>query len=624
MKLDIKGWQKIRGSDTHSIMRNEEGHQLKIAHNALSEAHRKALMDLPISESKPAKASGEARAEEQAPKAAAAPVKSNAPSNKPDVKKLDADAWQGRDAKMYEEGGPVQPAKKKPRAPGDDVPEGDASRVGGDVTGRSPVGNPTISDAWKNIKAGLGYADGGPVSSMQDSPEQITQDAAQTPVEDQMQNAVQQAPADQSFFGGMQQRADDRRLATEAAAPEMAPQQGMPAQQAPAPQGAMPSQPKGQGDPFGTAYQSSIDEQMKGQEHGFQQQQKGFEAEATAQQAGAAAAKAGADKANQDLADLTAKHAKEYADIDKERKGLQSDIDNFHVDPNRYIHSKSTGSKIMTAIGLIIGGMGAGLTHTENPVDKYLQQMVSNDMEAQKLEMGKKENLLSSNMRRFGNLRDATDMTRINILDSMRNTMSKAAAVQQGAAAKGALMERSGVLERESSMLHGQMALRRTLMSGAADGQIPPERMIQANPYGAPEEQQKAAMSQLKEAQAATSAKQNALAAFDQVAKVNTAGNRVLSPIQSGRQVHALQEPTVAMLSKELAGKFTEQDAKALSMQWPQVGDDKNTAALKRQRFERIISEKMHYPALDLFGIKQYSVKPQGPAAIGPPKFNQR
>ncbi len=608
MKLDIKGWQKIRGSDTHSIMRNEEGHQLKIAHNALSEAHRKALMDLPISESKPAKASGEAKAEEQAPKPAA-PVKSNAPSNKPDVKKLDADAWQGRDAKMYADGGPV--AKPK-AAPKDDVPDPDPKKAGEFVKGATSSGAISLGDAWQNIKTGLGYADGGPVSSMQDSPEQIAQDAAQTPVEDQMQNAVQQAPADQSFFGGMQGRADDRRLATEASA---APQQGVPAQQAPAPQGAMPSQPQGQGDPFGT--QAYSDAYQKG----LGEEKAGFNKEAdTAAALGQQQAEA-IGKAQEAQAATQLSYQNHYNELDKERQAFQADIANGHIDPNRYIHSKSTGSKIMTAIGLIVGGMGAGLTHTENPVDKYLQQQIANDMEAQKLELGKKENLLSANMRQFGNLRDATDMTRVQIQDALANTMKKAAAQQAGPAAKAALLQKAGILDQQSAGQLSQIAMRKTLLSGANDGRIPPEQVIRAI---VPESHQNEAYKQLKDAQSAAALRDNTLSAFDQIAKLQTIGQRVGHPFDSYQQIQKIKNLTLDKLTKDTSGRVTPETVHLVGSTFADLSNGKKTVEQARKILNDVLSSGMHYPLLDTYGIKQYSVKPQGPAAIGPPKFNQR
>lgn len=57
-----------------------------------------------------------------------------------------------------------------------------------------------------------------------------------------------------------------------------------------------------------------------------------------------------------------------------------------HVDPNHYWASKSTGGKMLAGIGIILGGMGAGLQGRggENPAMQAINRAVDADIDAQK------------------------------------------------------------------------------------------------------------------------------------------------------------------------------------------------------------------------------------------------
>ena len=85
--------------------------------------------------------------------------------------------------------------------------------------------------------------------------------------------------------------------------------------------------------------------------------------------------------------------------LNQEGKAIADDYLTKQVDPEHYWSSLSTPAKISTNIGLILGGIGAGLTRGENLAYKMLQANIDRDMAAQKAEMGKKENLLQFNMK---------------------------------------------------------------------------------------------------------------------------------------------------------------------------------------------------------------------------------
>jgi hypothetical protein len=118
-------------------------------------------------------------------------------------------------------------------------------------------------------------------------------------------------------------------------------------------------------------------------------------------------------------------HTKQLWD---EHKRIQQDVANQHVDPQRVWSNKGTGQKISTIIGLILGG-GNG-----NPALAILQREIDRDVDAQKTELGKKENLLADNLRQFGTLDAATAATRMQ-LQAIVEGQAKAIAARSGSQA---------------------------------------------------------------------------------------------------------------------------------------------------------------------------------------------
>lgn len=180
---------------------------------------------------------------------------------------------------------------------------------------------------------------------------------------------------------------------------------------------------------------------------GFAKQKAGILGEANALAQQARDEQAITSEATRDLQTQQAAGQSQLKDLDGERQKLLADVQNSHIDPSHYLGSMSTGSKVSTAIGLILGGMGGGLTHQENPALKYLQAQIDNDIKAQTTDIGKKQNLLTANMQQFGNLKDAISMTKANMLDIASMRMKEAAAKAMDPLAKARGMQEAGKLD---------------------------------------------------------------------------------------------------------------------------------------------------------------------------------
>lgn len=68
------------------------------------------------------------------------------------------------------------------------------------------------------------------------------------------------------------------------------------------------------------------------------------------------------------------------------------------VNPHRYWQNLGTSGKISSAIGLVLGGIGAGLTKGPNYAFESIQKAIDTDIDAQKTNIHKKENELSAYM----------------------------------------------------------------------------------------------------------------------------------------------------------------------------------------------------------------------------------
>lgn len=180
-----------------------------------------------------------------------------------------------------------------------------------------------------------------------------------------------------------------------------------------------------------------------------------------------------------------------YQKLEQERQAHMQDIQEGMINPDKYWTGDSkTGegghSKVMSGIGMILAGFNP--TTAPNAAVNFLKYQMDKNIEAQKQNLGAKQNLLTANLRQFGNLRDATDMTRIMQNDVAVHYLQAAANKAQGGPnglAAAAANKAIGPLQRESAQAHLQMALRQSMMKLSQGGQngdpsntAPAEQMV--------------------------------------------------------------------------------------------------------------------------------------------------
>lgn len=143
----------------------------------------------------------------------------------------------------------------------------------------------------------------------------------------------------------------------------------------------------------------------------------------------------------------------------KARQDLMNDITNGHIDPKRYLDNMSTGGKISTAIGLILGGIGSGLTHGPSLAFQYLQNQIDRDINSQKDDLGKKQNLLTHNLQQTQDLREAYNLTKIQTNDVLSSRLRMIADQTADPVAKARLLQIQGMTDQQTAQLQHQMAM---------------------------------------------------------------------------------------------------------------------------------------------------------------------
>lgn len=168
-----------------------------------------------------------------------------------------------------------------------------------------------------------------------------------------------------------------------------------------------------------------------------------------------------------------------YDAINQERMAHIEDIKNGYIDPEKYwtgMKDPKTGemkgghSKIMSAIGLILGGFNP--TNNPNAAIDMLKYQMNQNIDAQKANLNSNQNLLAANLRQFGNMRDATDMTRIMQNDMMVKQLQESAAKAQGPMAKAQILQTAGKLQMEMPSQLQPFAMRRAIMGMSGPGDV--------------------------------------------------------------------------------------------------------------------------------------------------------
>lgn len=334
---------------------------------------------------------------------------------------------------------------------------------------------------------------------------------------------------------------------------------------------------------------------------GLQQQEAGFRAEAKAQGALGRAEQAAAIDYQQQMLDLQRDSEDEFSRLDFERKSLMEDIASNRIDPDRVWSSKSDLNKVGTAVGLILGGIGAGAAGTSNVALDFLNKQIDRDIEGQKFDMSKKENLLKATMAQFGNLKDATTMAKLMYTDMYAAKLQEAAAKSKDPIAKARAEQAIGALKAQTAPLQAEIAHRQAVLKGVKTGKIAPASAVNSL---VPKEQRDTAFKEIAAIENSQKAAKGMEDLANRAKQLQSLKSRVGSPLQSKAELEALNVEVMGAL-KPIFGTLSESDKKQVESATINFTDSPATIERKMKVLQNLATKGMtSTPVLDAAGIK--------------------
>jgi hypothetical protein len=109
------------------------------------------------------------------------------------------------------------------------------------------------------------------------------------------------------------------------------------------------------------------------------------------------------------------------------------------IDPDRYWKNQDTPTKVATGLALLLGGIGAGLTHGNNQAAEMIQKSIDRDIDAQKNDQSKTYNLYQMNKQNLGSDLAAHAATENQLLSGLKYKLMQAGANAATPMAKAAL-----------------------------------------------------------------------------------------------------------------------------------------------------------------------------------------
>lgn len=264
----------------------------------------------------------------------------------------------------------------------------------------------------------------------------------------------------------------------------------VPAQQAPQPAQNMAPKPPNPAQAQRSPNQATpglpqMDDVESGINQGFKTQEAGINKAAAAQTAIAGEQAKILDNQIDAQSQAKAAYQDQFDALDQERQAHIQDIQNGYIDPNQYWKGDAQGngghSKIAAGIGMILAGFNP--TSNPNAAINMVKFQMEQNLEKQKTNLGAKQNLLSANLHQFGNMRDATDMTRMMQNDIVSHQLQAAAAKSGSQMAQAQAMQAIGPLQRENATMQQQFAMRRAFMGLANNPNSNPNAIAQMIGY---------------------------------------------------------------------------------------------------------------------------------------------
>lgn len=384
---------------------------------------------------------------------------------------------------------------------------------------------------------------------------------------------------------------------------------------APVVQASQPQQPAIADDP----YMQQIQKMMGQQQSGLNMQANAL-AEQGRQQAEAA------ELYQRKILEVEQDARKRTANLETERTNLTQDMMNGEIKPDAYFENMSTGKKIQTAIGLILGGMGGGLMKQENPALKFLQDQINRDINAQKTNMDKKATLLGALDNQFNNIDDSTKMAFSTQASYYSAAIQKAAANSMGPLAAGKALAAAAAIQAPYIYATKEIGAKRALASitdRVQQRQASPED-VKALPGLLINSKIKNNTERLKAFEEIGALRDNQAAlemgrkTLRRLQTINTYAYKAMHPIDGPAEVKAIMGPQLQLLVRLVTGgRGSDTDTEEIRGALGRAGLGDETYEKLNQNLTNLILSKRITPILDTYDISKHVLSASSPREVG-------
>lgn len=313
----------------------------------------------------------------------------------------------------------------------------------------------------------------------------------------------------------------------------------------------------------------------------------------------------------------TVRYNKRLQGLDQEQALLTQAYMNGKIDPQRMWHNADTGNKIGAAIGILLSGIGSGLTGQPNMAMGVINKMIDQDIDAQRSDLGKQHSLLEMNLQKYGRLDQAMQATRIQKLSTVQAQIAQQAAQAKGPMAKAQAQSADADIGMQLTGMRQDLAWKQAFYDRQGGGGQKPgssgvdlEGLRLGSQVGAiSHEDSAAANKEAGQYMEMTNKITNIGNAFDKVSALQNIDSRLMSPRESARQIEMLTNFASDLAARDLDGRVNPVSLAANQGLFQKLLDDPKTGALGRQTMINAIKAKYSFPTL----IKNHLVNPADP-----------
>lgn len=260
--------------------------------------------------------------------------------------------------------------------------------------------------------------------------------------------------------------------------------------------------------------------------------------------------------AKKELAHAAVKHEEQQSNLDQQLQENQARYEQLvskqqeddkrfsqlvatsKVDPNRFVNNQNLMQKITMGLGIALGGVGAGATHTSNDALEVVNQAINRDIDAQKNDQSNKMNLWKMNHESTKDQQAATLQTRNQLLETAKVKMDELMGTAPGPMAlqrAAALKTQIQAEQVQNNMTIAMAKMKQQILSGVNNPSQPGKLSEQDPATLVPwlvtdPADRKTAFQEIKDAQVIRKNGPKILEAFDQAVKDKSLASGKFNP----------------------------------------------------------------------------------------------